>query len=191
MYPTVTKEGIIEPFIKVKLDYDSKYTQKLYKLGEEDTWKNYTTPINIYPGKQLQAKGIDDQGEESILMNYTAETLPSDSVTIEMYDKAYTTGYLTYDSSYTVYAVVDLNAIGKTIKMYYARHPWSDSIIEFLNENDEVVGTTKSIVETIDAEKENLYCKNVTIPEGTKRLRCLFVAGWMSGGQGFYELVIE
>ena len=114
-YPTLTEYGVEQGYNEVTISYFPTSVQRLYRINDEE-WKKYQDKaIRLELNDKLEAKGIDKNGIETEVTNYTAE-LPSDALRPEAYDGDKTTS--TGDLKSAVKIKVDESMGGKSAYIY-------------------------------------------------------------------------
>ena len=114
-YPTLTEYGVEQGYNEVTISYFPTSVQRLYRINDEE-WKEYQDKaIRLELNDKLEAKGIDKNGIETEVTNYTAE-LPSDALRPEAYDGDKTTS--TGDLKSAVKIKVDESMGGKSAYIY-------------------------------------------------------------------------
>ncbi len=89
--PTLTKYGVIG-YSEVTLKYLQSNSRKLYSLDDGITWSDYDGGIiKVNYGKKLLAKGIDKNGNDTIVSEYVSKA-PDDTLSSEAYDENPDTG---------------------------------------------------------------------------------------------------
>ena len=154
-HPSITVNGIIDPYCKIKIDYDEDAIKRLYSINGGD-WSEYkdNETIIIKEGEKICAKSINIMNQETKISEYTA-TIPNDSIGANAYDKDKSTGAY-YLNGGKRYMDISPEVIGKKIKVYYTYESWREAY--FVDENDNKIGNI------IISEQETI------IPEGAKKI---------------------
>ncbi len=149
-------KAIKEPYQMVSIDFFPTSVERLYKIGEQGEWINYTDQaIKVKHGETIYAKGRDKYGYETrTIASYTSAV--NDAITKEAYD-----GDLnTYMQKSNSFMEVDSSMVGKSIYVKFKDN--YGTYIKFLNSNKQLI--SEDYTYTGGATREHI----LEIPIGTK-----------------------
>lgn len=183
VYPilSATKAKIPET-TQVSLTYFKTSVKKLYKIGNEEEWKEYkeNEVIDVKIGEILYAKGIDKDGNETRIISNHTPKIAEDIIGELAYDGNDETCFKKIVSgTINCYMKVDESIIGKKvrIKQYIFNNGNWYSDIRFLNDKKEVISTIQRKSGTTDEQ--------YVVPENTKWI--LFTAYGITGKDESYR----
>ncbi len=141
MYPSLTEYGVEKGYNELTIHYFQTNVERMYRINGGE-WQEYQDKkIRLEIGDQLEARGIDYEGHDSLITTYISN-LPNDALNPEAYDGDQSTStpqlnvdtYISVDSSMWnqkafVYGVFPhgIIAVGKEGETSLE---WKDNLIE-------------------------------------------------------------
>ncbi|MBP3461886.1 MAG: hypothetical protein J6K21_05740, partial [Bacilli bacterium] len=164
--PILTSIGIKIPNSYVMIDYSDSSIKKLYKIDDSD-WLEYSNKIKAQIGQTVYAKGIRNDGTETLISSKKLTILSStNTLSLNAYDND--TNTCVGDGTY--YLNVDSSAIGKDITAIAHFTKSYDSLIVTAIGSDDTELITKTISNP-NNPGERFDGNLMTIPTGTSRLK--------------------
>lgn len=187
-YPVLTQTKVEKGKEIIEIDYFPTSVEKLYKIGEDENWKDYQDRgIVLELGETIYAKGIDKYGIETQAISSRTAVLKSDALSEAAYDGNGGTyysfiGYAT--AAGTIYKTigVDISMRGKYFNLKGYTSMSGNISASFYNSNNGLISSTG-----IMGQKTNTTVK-VSIPEGTTKITFSIYA---RGGSGYPTNIYE
>ncbi|MNV69460.1 hypothetical protein D3C71_1623720 [compost metagenome] len=174
-------KSINKPYQMLTVNYFSTSVQRLYKIGSDGNWTNYSNqPVKVNVGETIYAKGIDKYGNDTrVISSYTANV--TDAITQEAYDGNDST-YITTISNTSLYMKIDPSMQGRQtrIKFYVG---YAGVRIKFLDINKNVLSEFYTNV-SYNRQYDSLY----TIPTNTVWLQYQFEYWDRGSSATLYEI---
>ena len=152
-YPVLTENGVVHGYNEVEISYFQTSVQKLYRIGTDGEWQNYTGKVRVEIGQTIYAKGIDKNGNETrIISEYKAE-LPSDALGANAYDNNTTTVVDVYPKT-PKKLYISKEMLGKNMYIVATGANGSQVIIKSCDKNGTIT----------DVYSANKISQNIAIP---------------------------
>ena len=177
IYPTLTVNGIEKEKNLVFISYYVGSKKKLYSLDEGNSWQKYDGPFNLEKNTKILAKGIDINGVETKITEYSF-IIATNKIGAEAFDGNDET-YITQESKY-YYVYLDKNVKDAKISINYKAN--DASYKGWLNFSDENGKVLKEVRITQQGKSE------YDIPLGTVKIGYFPYNAWGDKTDKLYEM---
>ena len=188
-YGIIKENEIEKPKNLIKLKYYSTNSIRKYKIGENEEWKDYNDEIiEMNIGEKLYAKGINVDGKESSILEYTANK-KSDAIGYQAFDGDDSTYYRVDKSgTYDNCIGIDKTAWGKSIQIHVGFPRLNYVTFYFYDSNGNKLENSLSFPRKDGVTNET---KKIEIPQNAVIMKANMYLNSMAGTRiDFYEMKI-
>ncbi len=188
-YPKLTEYGINVGYNDVTINYFNTSIRRLYRINNGE-WQDYDDKlISLKLGDKLEAKGIDKNGKETLVLSYNS-TLSTSAIGPEAYDGDSNTSYLlSKNNNYAnVQKYMDVGAemIGQTFSIdAKGNTSYATLNLYFYDSNNTVLKKT-----AVFTNSYTRVTKKFVIPDNTVKLGLEIASSYTYEKADIYEITV-